>query len=230
MIERADQLIGDWMRKVAPGTEVSLAPPVDEPKGLSLHAVLIALERGATGGVTARAPGSRRAVAKYLICAAGSDASKAHAALGNLLFDAMEQDGFSVEFPGDLVSVWRALGCKLHPAFVLAVPVEKARHVKPAPRVQRHVPKVALATGLSGVVVAMDDVPVAGAVVEVRSLGISARTDAFGRFRLGVAPLTLEAGDVLVTARGLECRAGAVQMQKAGEPLVIRVTGLEAAE
>ncbi len=229
MIEQADQHVRDWVAKVLPGVPLSFAPPESSARDQRVHALLFGLERASGKQGPSGEPAPVTVLARYMICVCGASEEESHEALGKLLFAALQQEVFSVEFPppDDLAEIWAALGARLRPSFTLCAPVELTRRMPPAPQVHRHEFKFPPVVPLVGVVVGPGDIPLAGAKVEIRSLGVSARTDPAGRFRFALIPRTLEAGDVVVLAKGRECRAGAIEAPRDDKPLVIRVTGLE---
>jgi hypothetical protein len=229
MIEQADEHVREWVAKVLRGVSLSFSPPDGSGAERRVHAVLFGLERATGKRGPSGEPSPVTVLARYLMSVGGKDEEKAHEDLGTLVFAALQQEEFTVEFPDAdrLAAVWTALGARLRPSFVLGRPVELTRRTPPAPPVHKHIYKFPAAVPLAGVVLGPEDIPLSGAKVEIRSLGVSARTDPRGRFRFALIPRTLEAGDMVVLAKGRECPAGAIEAPGDDKPLVIRVTGLE---
>jgi hypothetical protein len=201
MIDEVDQRLRSWVGRVLGDAPVSLAVPdrerVDRGVGLYL------LELGpAPPPRTARRPPLRVSLC-YLVTTGGDSPERAHHQLGELVFAAMEEPGFEVDLSPVPVVLWTALGVPPRPAFRLRVPFERERPMPAVPRVKvplitRTVP----AEALLGRVVGPGDIPISDALVELPSMGLSARTDAKGRFRFASVPTDTPLGRLEVRAKG----------------------------
>jgi hypothetical protein len=192
---------------------------------MRVHAMLVGLARARDRQGPSAGPTPVGITAQYLMCVSGPDDAQAHAALGELVFGALEDDTFDVAFPDD--GLWVALGVRLHPGFLLGVPVEKPRQAPKVPLARTAELRFQAARPLVGVVVGPKDVPLASVSVRISSLGLSTQTDRSGRFSFACMPQSLDAGDLVILAKGRECRASAIETRGGEEQLVIRVTGLE---
>jgi hypothetical protein len=225
VIDRADLTVREWVGKVLPDVIVSHAPPDEPPDGLQVHAVLVGLDRAHARLGPARDPTPVTVTARYLISVASADDAQAHGALGELVFAALEDDLFEVDFDR-VEELWRSLGSTLRPGFVLCVPVERRRAVPAVPLARKTQMRFEAARPMAGVILGPDETPLADVSVAIDSLGVTTRTDHAGRFSFACLPPTLDAGDLVVLAKGRECRATAIEAPP-GEPLVVRVNGLE---
>jgi hypothetical protein len=101
------------------------------------------------------------------------------------------------------VVLWSALGVPPRPAFRLRVPLERERPMPAVPRVKEPlVIRTVPAEVLLGRVVGPGDIPIPDALVELPSMGLSARTDAKGRFRFASVPTDTPLGRLEVRAKG----------------------------
>lgn len=201
MIDEVDQRLKSWVGRVLGDAPVSLAVP--DREGVDRGVGLYLLELGpAPPPRTARRPPLRVSLC-YLITAGGDSPERAHHVLGQLVFSAMEEPDFEVDLAPVPVALWSALGVPPRPAFRLRVPLERERPVPTVPRVKmplviRAVPSAALV----GRVVGPGDFPIPDALVELPSMGLSARTDARGRFRFASVPADTPLGRLEVRAKG----------------------------
>lgn len=224
MIDEVDRSLREWIGTVLGETPVSLAPPASEEKaGVKLY-LLDLLE-----GPAARERRSQPLQLKlrYLVTVAAEEPEEAHRRLGELAFAALESADFEVELGALPDSLWRAFGVMPRPAFLLRVPLRRERPARPVRRVlEPLVVHTAPLTTLPGLVLGPGDIPLAGAQVELPSLGISARTDAYGRFELASVPAGAPAGTLRVRAKGLEI-AVAAGTARPDDPLIIRFQSME---
>ena len=142
--------------------------------------------------------------ARFMVTAWGPDIAQANDDLCGLGFAAMESPLFEVDFAPLPVTTWVAFTMPPRPAFSIHLPVRKQRAQRPARIVSA--PLVVLPTlmhRLAGVVVGPMNVPIAGARVELLTLGLATQTDSEGQFDFAGVPIdrTLQ---FRVLARGLE--------------------------
>ncbi|WP_309893001.1 carboxypeptidase regulatory-like domain-containing protein [Archangium sp.] len=222
MIDEVDQRLRTWVGRVLGGAPVSLAVPdretVDRGVGLYL------LELGpAPPPRTARRPPLRVSLC-YLVTAGAESPERAHHVLGELVFAAMEEPDFEVDLSPVPVAMWTALGVLPRPSFRLRVPLERERPMPVVPRVKvplitRTVPS----TALLGRVVGPGDLPITDAVVELPSMGLSARTDTWGRFRFASVPADTPLGRLEVRAKGAVLAVRAEELPTEEGALLVRL-------
>jgi hypothetical protein len=222
MIDEVDQRLKTWVGRVLGDAPVSLDVPdresVDRGVGLYL------LELGpAPPPRTGRRPPLRVSLC-YLVTTGGDSPERAHHLLGELVFAAMEEPEFEVDLAPVPVALWTALGVAPRPSFRLRVPLERERPVPAVPRVKmplvvRAMPSMALV----GRVVGPGDIPIPGALVELPSMGLSARTDAKGLFRFASVPADTPLGRLEVRAKGEVLAVRAEELPTEEGALVVRL-------
>jgi hypothetical protein len=205
MIDTIDHELGDWLTTIVPKAGISFAPPPAEAGDKPLiSCYLLALASAPpTRSAGTRGPAPQQFALRYLVSVSAGAVEDAHRVLGPLVFAAMDRPGCEVEFdmlPGDL---WLALGVKPRPAFILRVPVRLARP-EPAAGIVLHpiVINEAPLRSLSGRVVGPGDVPLAGARLELPSLGLAVRSDHRGRFTFPPIPIDPLPPELVISARG----------------------------
>jgi hypothetical protein len=199
VIEQADVRLADWAGAVVgSGVQVALSAPVNGPSGAGVSLFLIDLVSLPPMRGQRRTP--LQLALRYLVTASGA---AEHRLLGDLVAAAMQEEDFEVLLAPTPPETWLALGAAPRPAFVLQVPVRKARPEPAPPRVRGPlvVQGVALAP-FAGVVLGPGDVPVANARVEVPSADAVAETDPLGRFQFANLPVEPRQKLVRVRARG----------------------------
>lgn len=216
MIDEADEKMLAWARRVVPDVAVSIAPPPggDEAEGgVRIHLLSIAPVQAARG---AKRPPLELAL-RYLVTAS------THRWLGLLAFDAMDTREWSVESEPPGVDVWRAFGVPPRPAFIVRVPLRVARRDREAPLVRKPlVVDMHATTALAGIVTGPEDIPIAGASLEIPSLQLHATTDGDGAFRFPQLPASSSITLVVRAKRQIRTLHATT-----GEPLHIRIDGLE---
>ena len=223
MIDTVDQRLKAWVGRVLADAPVWLGIPGQAPEGRCVGLYLLELGPSPPPR-TARRPPLRLSLC-YLVTTGGDSPESAHQLLGELVFAALEEAGFEVDLSPLPSSFWMALGELPRPAFRLRVPIERERPRPVVPRVtQPLVFREVSAGALLGRVIGPGDVPIARALVELPSLGLSARTDAQGHFRFTSVPADTPLGRLEVRAKGevlvvrtedLPTEAGALQVRLA---------------
>jgi hypothetical protein len=205
MIDALDRELGDWLKATAPKTTVSFAPPTDEVGDKPVvNCYLLSLATSPpTRTVGTRGPVPQQFALRYLVSVNAAAVEDAHRVLGPLVFAAMDRPGCEVELdmlPGDL---WLALGVKPRPALILRVPLRLARP-EPAVGIVLHpiVINEAPLRSLSGRVLGPGDIPLAGARLELPSLGLAVRTDHRGHFTFPPIPIDPLPTELVISARG----------------------------
>jgi Carboxypeptidase regulatory-like domain len=226
MLHDTDARIKEWAAGVLGGVEVSLAPPANATtgEGASLYLLEICAQPPASGP---RRPPLQFA-ARYLVTTWASREEDAHHMLGALAVSAMETPDLDLEIEPVPGATWAALGATPRPSFFLRLTVRVERPETPAPPVRRPlVLQSAPITVLHGLVLGPDDVPIAGARVELPALGLRGRTDAWGRFRFPAVPAGPRHVTVRVVARGGKTTTAEVMSPATAiEPLLIHIDPL----
>ena len=219
MIEEADARMLAWAATVVPDAPAVIAPPQDDAApGVSIHLLSIAPVPAARG---ARRPPLELAL-RYLVTTWSGTEADAHRWLGALAFAAMETQEWRVESdPPDPV-LWRAFAVPPRPAFVVRVPLRRARADREAPLVRERVVDMHATAALAGTVTGPEDVPIAGATLEIPSLQLFATTDGEGAFRFPQLPA---ASSIALVVRAK--RRTQTIRARTGETLHIRIEGLE---
>lgn len=221
MIDEADEKMLAWARRIVPDVAVSIAPPLadDAEPGVRIHLLSIAPVQAARG---AKRPPLELAL-RYLVTTTATDAADAHRWLGVLAFDAMDIREWSVESEPPPIDVWRAFGVPPRPAFIVRVPLRLERRDREAPLVRKPlVVDMHATTALAGTVTGPEDIPIAGASIEIPSLQLHATSDAGGAFRFPQLPASSSI-TLIVRAK----RQTRTIRARTGEPLHIRIDGLE---
>jgi hypothetical protein len=221
MIDEADERMLAWARRVVPDVPVSIAPPPagDKDAGVRIHLLSLAPVPAARG---AKRPPLELAL-RYLVTTAAADEAAAHRWLGFLAFDAMDTSDWSVESDPPGIDVWRAFSVAPRPAFVVRVPLRLARKDRDVPLVRKPlVVDMHSTTALAGLVTGPEEIPIAGATLEIPSLQLFATTGGDGAFRFPQLPASSSI-TLIVRAKGQTRTLRA----RTGEPLHIRITDLE---
>jgi hypothetical protein len=221
MIDQEDERMLAWARRVVPDVPVSIAPPpsADAGAGVRIHLLSLAPVPAARG---AKRPPLELAL-RYLVTTNADDEADAHRWLGVLAFDAMDVRDWSVESDPPDTELWRAFEIAPRAAFVVRVPLRLPRNDREAPLVRKPlVLDMHSTTSLVGTVSGPEDIPIAGASLEIPSLQLFARTDEDGAFRFPQLPATSSV-TLIVRAK----RQTRTLRAKTGEALHIRIEGLE---
>ncbi|MFL6661626.1 MAG: hypothetical protein ACJ8G7_05560 [Rhizobacter sp.] len=203
-----------WVRDVLGEVPTSFeAPGAARPPGRSIGLYLLDLAPAASTRGDTRPPLQFRV--RYLVTAWGDDASATHDDLCELAFAAMETPEFEVDVEPLGLAAWSAFGTPPRPSFSVRLALRKERPRLAAPWVRAPLvlaPSAMLP--LHGVVLGPGDVGLAGARVELRTLGLVSLTDHEGRFRFAGAPAD-RALRLRVQARG---KTQEFQSEGAGTP------------
>ncbi len=222
MIDEVDQRLRSWVGRVIGDAPVSLTVPERESVDRGVGLYLLELSP-APPPRTARRPPLRVSLC-YLVTTGGDSPERAHHVLGELVFAAMEEPGFEVDLAPVPVALWSALGVPPRPAFRLRVPLERERPMPAVPRVKEPlVIRTVPAEVLLGRVVGPGDIPIPDALVELPSMGLSARTDAKGRFRFASVPTDTPLGRLEVRAKGEVLAVRAEELPTEEGALLVRL-------
>ncbi len=223
MIEQVDARLAEWAANVAGKVKVSLEPPRDDVSGSGVSLYLLDV----SPTPPPRDPGRplSQLVLRYLVTAWGEEPAAAHRLLAELAFAALETPGFELELEPPPLALWRALGARPQPAFLLKLPARRERPLKLAPLVRLPLQiDVAPLTALSGQVLGPGGIPIAGARVELPAAGKATRTGADGRFHFAAVPAAGDSRPLTITAKG---RVLAVEAKGQPQPMVVHFQPIE---
>lgn len=227
MIEQVDGRLTAWVKSVLTDVNVYLAPPEVTHKGRSVAIYLLEIVHAPIPRTSRRPP--LQFTLRYLVTTDDNDAAVAHQLLGELILAAIDSTEFEVEPEPVPIVVWTALGVPPRPSLVLRVPVRIERPQPVAKRVRMPLTvNNASMLPLSGLVLGPDDFPLAGAEIELPALQLFTHTDFRGRFRFAAVPVGPPDMLVRVRAKGREVAVSTAEHPRHnGEPLVIRIAGME---
>ncbi len=147
--------------------------------------------------------------------------------LGELVFAAMKNEEFGVEFDPALTDIWRAFGAPPRPAFLLDIPLRLESPLPKVPTVREGVTvEGSAAVAIHGLVMGPNSIPIMGARVEYPFLNLSTQSDSHGRFYFSVVPAK-PAPEFKVTAKGKVLTIRADEKSLSGEALLIHFENLE---
>jgi hypothetical protein len=220
-----------------PGPDGGPAPQAGrKQQGINLHLLGIAPHAEATTRGEHRSERRIEAqiVLRYLVTSWADQAEAADALLCALAFHLLGRgaggpDGRSeitVEATPPL-EVLTALGLPPRPALMMGLPLVHVEVAEPARRVA-HPPivRTEVAATLWGLLLGPDDLPIAGAQVELPAFGRIAETDPAGQFRITGVPANPADRTIRVRARGVE-RTFRMPAGGDGGPLTLRLSFAE---
>jgi hypothetical protein len=228
VFETVDRRLEAWTKEVFDGETVEIAfarpGPGKSSRGIGLHL----LEAIPTPPLSTPRRPPLQATLRYLVTSWADSPQEEHRLLGELLFAALDWKDVDVETEPLAPAAWTALQAPLRPSFVLRATARRERPEPPVKRVQHPLTfKTTAMASLQGRVVGPKEMPIMGAQVEVPWLGRSATTDADGAFVLSGVPRTPAVKRLQVRAKGLEMTVDVEKAAAAGEPILIRMKGLE---
>jgi len=196
-----DGRMAAWVRDVLGDVPTSFEPPgVTLPGGRSIGLYLLDFAPATSTRGDGRPPLQFRV--RYLVTAWNEEASAAHDDLCELAFSALETPEFEVDVEPLGAAAWTAFNTPPRPSFSVRLPLRQERPRVAVPSVRAPLVLTPSAmVPLYGVVLGPGDVAVAGARVELRTLGLVTLTDHQGRFRFAGAPAD-RALCLVVQARG----------------------------
>jgi hypothetical protein len=201
VIDETDARIQEWIGQVTPEAGVWLGPPAprQDRTGVGLYLLELTEAPPPRGG----GPAPLQIKLRYLLTTWAASPADEHRLLGQLVFAALQRDGWEVDLGLIPASLWQAFGVAPRPAFRLLVPLRLERPVRRAPRVRSPaVIQMAPSEPLAGRVLGPGDVPLAAARVELPGLDISVGTDPDGYFLFSRVPSEPRAKRFRVRARG----------------------------
>jgi hypothetical protein len=201
VIDQADAQLKEWIGGVAAGVAIWLEPPTagKDRTGIGLYLLELVEAPPARGSK----PVPLQLKLQYLLTTWGASAEEEHRLLGQLVFSALERDGWEVDLTPIPASLWQAFGVAPRPAFRVLVPLRVERPAHSAPRVRTPmVIQIAPSHSVEGRVLGPDDVPLASARVELPALDLHADTDPDGRFLFPRVPSEPRTKLFRIRARG----------------------------
>ena len=221
--QEVDERLANWVASILSDVTVSFEAPQPqlEGKGVSLYLYEVRPEPA----LRSRTP-PLLASARYLVTTWSPSPPEAHSLLTELMFSAQDQPDMEID-PGPFPpEAWATLSVPIRPSFTLRLPLRRERRT-PQPKLvrQRLVVQSATLVPLRGVILGPEDIPIAGARIEVPALNLSTSSDGHGRFVFpslpgGDTPTTLR-----VIAKGKELTLAV--RAASDEPLVIHFGPLE---
>ncbi len=161
---------------------------------------------------------------RYLITAWAETPEQAHRLLGELAFSAAEHPDYDLDLTPLPAQSWAALGVAPRPSFMLRVPLRRERTLPIAKLIREPmVLRDSALVALQGLVVGPNDIPIAGARVELSGLQRATYTDTHGRFTFTAVPAEPSRKRLRIKAKGREMAVLAEHGAHAPEPLVIHV-------
>jgi hypothetical protein len=224
MIDGVDAQLKTWVEEAIGITQVVFAPPVgalDDTVEAQVSFHLFQIVPDLPPRSMQRAP--LQIILRYLVATQAATTEKAHRMIGELVFAAMENPAFQVDFEPLPAEFWLALGVIPQPSFVLRVPLVREREQPSAPLVRHPVVRSTSMAVLHGVVLSGEDIPVPGAVIEVPDLNLRQKTDTRGRFKFTAVPADPPVRHVRVYAKGRETDVKLDPEASASEPHIIRL-------
>jgi len=218
-----DERLRNWAIGLLGDIDVSFEPPVSKPEGKGVSIYLYEVRPEAA--LRNRAPPMVLSV-RYLMSTWAQEPSQGHAMLADLMFAALEDPEMELD-PGPFpVEAWASLGAPIRPSFILRLPLRRERDT-PQPKLvrQRLVVQTAELRAIQGVVLGPQDIPIAGAQIEVPLLNLSTSTDSHGRFSFAPVPGGASPTNLRVIAKGRELTVAV--RAASDEPLVIHFGPLE---
>lgn len=220
MAATADEVTRDliaWAETILPKTGITAKPASAREREKGVEIRLIGL-----GPRPAPRSSHRTTVIDldYLITVQMDDAFAEQSALAELLFAAADRSDFEILGGRTAAEICADLEIPIAAGFVLRATLTRVREAKPVPLV-RHPLKVDTAElgVIEGTVLGPESTPIAGAVVTVPGVGLQARSDAHGHFRIAGAPRIPKGVKLNVKARGVELDATGMP----GQPVILRL-------
>ncbi|MEW5986121.1 MAG: Pvc16 family protein [Chloroflexota bacterium] len=220
MIEQVDGRLRAWVQSVLDGVDCTLSAPGAEKSGRGVSLYL--LELAAMPPLRERKRPPLQFMAHYLVTTWADEPEEAHRLLGRLVFAAMDSPDMDVAFDPLPPAAWQAFGLPPQPSFILHAPVRLERPDAAVPLVRQPlVLQTSPLVELQGVVIGPDDLPIAGARVELPALQRVTYAGPKGEFRFTGLPGEGQLRQVRIVAKGktLDVTLGQLAIS---EPLVIR--------
>lgn len=216
-------LVSAWIRPAAGDVAVSFGPLQAEPllQGTAgIHLTFLGVSPATQARVSSRQPQSLLMFARYLVTTTAASQGEADRLIVALTFAAVERGVPELERDGALPELWLGLRAATRPALIVRVGLERPRQMKRVPLVRY--PLVTEWTdgrSVAGRIVGPDQVPIAGARIEVVHTALYAYSDHRGEFAIAGVPAGPPLPTLVVTAKGVKLSV----QPESDKPLVILV-------
>jgi hypothetical protein len=218
-------LVADWIRPTAGDLAVVFGPLETEPLvdgDIRIHLTFLGIAPATPARAISRHPQPLAMFARYLVTASASTGAPADRLIVSLAFAALERGVPDLERDGPTPDLWLALRVSARPALVVRALVERNRMFRPAPLVRQPLTtEWTWGRTLVGRVLGPGRTPIAGAMIEVPSVGLSTHSDHRGEFSIAGVPTGPPAPTLVITAKGVRLTAQAEASSSA--PLEISV-------
>lgn len=218
-------LVADWIRPTAGDLAVVFGPLETEPLvdgDTRIHLTFLGVAPATPARAVSRRPQPLAMFARHLVTASAPTRAVADRLIVSLAFAALDRGAPELEREGPTPDLWLALRVGARPALVVRELLERQRGFRPAPLVRRPLAtEWSWGRTLVGRVIGPGQTPIAGAKIEVPSVGLGTYTDHRGEFSIAGVPTGPPAPTLVITAKGvrLTAQAGA----SSSEPLEISV-------
>lgn len=219
MIEQTDKQLREWAESILDQVTVSFVPPGADQTGQGINLYLMELDAAPPPRGTARVPFQFTLI--YLVTVWGYEPEEGHNLLGELIFAAMASNDFELDLKPLPPEAWTAFGIPPQPSFFLRAiarrerPEAEVKYVR-KPMVVRTTPLVAL----YGILLGPDDIPLAGARIDIPGMDVYTRTDRRGQFHFASLPAEPSTKQLHIQAKGREMQVTVKPSD--GQPIVIR--------
>lgn len=231
MIHLIDQNLKAWVQQVLGDINVSFAVPRDNSSDsissqeVGIYLLKLVHRPAATSSYALPLEISLH----YLITTWANTIETAHQLLGELVFAALENPEFEVQLEPPPIETWIALSRTPRPCFVLSIPLKRDRPQRITPLVRTApVLQSSPMQALEGIVMGQDDIPIAGAYVEIPTLRRTTETDTQGRFSFTAIAVHPPIKQLFVRTKGRRFSVPLESTIANQEPLVIHLHNLEA--
>lgn len=197
MLNETSRTVLEWASEVSGVGQTALSLPDSPISGPHVSVLLTDFQNHPPLRGNGRTP--LQFIARYLVTTMAPEPEEAHRILGELIFAALENSTFDVDFQPVDSRHWQALGSAPLPSFMLCVPVHRTRPESTAPHVRKPITiQTGMQSVLEGIVTSPEMTPVPGARVELLATGesragASTSTDVGGQFRMSVGPYSHDA-------------------------------------
>lgn len=221
-IDEIDEWLEDWITERVDVSTVSFDPPGEESSGQGVSVFLQHLVDAPPPRTTEPTP--FQVILHYLVSTWAETPQEAHRILGDLLFEAMQTEEFTLELAEPDNTFWKRLDMPPRPSFGIRMPFRRERPRPDAQMVgQPLVLETAQVRPMAGRIVGPEDVPIAGATVELPAFNTRTKTDRKGQFRFEAVPAQSEPERLIVRAKGTTSETRIDLSEDDGDPLTIRI-------